>query len=344
MAFGAWFGIGSGLTAQERRLTLTVQAAGTEALLQAISPVTDDIVWVSGHEGTFARTVDGGRSWQASVVPDASALQFRDVAAFDAETAYLMSAGPGGQSRIFRTDDGGASWNLQFTARHPDAFIDCMDFWSPERGLVYGDAVDGVPFLLRTDDGGSTWTRVPAESLPAALEGEGGFAASGSCLVTGAPGHAWVAMGSGARARVLLTTDYGASWEVADVPVVGGAGSGLTTIQMTSDGLGIALGGVIGNDSVRSRNVARTRDGGVSWQEGGRLAMAGPAYGAAMVPGADDIVVAVGPRGMDWSDDLGVTWQAADSLTYWAVAFSSADAGWAVGPGGRIVKLAVGER
>ncbi len=69
--------------------------------------------------------------------------------------------------------------------------------------------------------------------------------------------------------------------------------------------------------------------------------MAGPVYGSAMVPGAEEVVVAVGPRGMDWSTDSGSTWHPADTVTYWAVAFSSADAGWAVGPGGRIVKLTV---
>jgi photosystem II stability/assembly factor-like uncharacterized protein len=341
---GVCVGSAYGGTVPDWRLTLTTQVSGTEALLQAVSPVTDDVVWVSGHDATYARTVDGGLNWEANVVPGDSGLQFRDVAAFDSRTAYLMSAGAGDQSRIYRTDDSGASWQLQFTAVEPDAFIDCMDFWSPDRGIVYGDAVDGVPFLLRTDDGGSTWTRVPAESLPAALEGEGGFAASGSCLVTGEAGHAWVATGSGERARVLMTTDYGISWTVSDLPVVGGAGSGLTTIQMTADGVGAALGGVIGNDSIRSRNVALTSDGGVTWQAGGRLTMAGPVYGSAMVSGAERFVVAVGPRGMDWSSDAGMTWHSADSLNYWAVAFSSGQAGWAVGPGGRIVKLRLEER
>ena len=341
---GACVGAGSDGGTPEWHLAATMQRSGAEALLQAVSPVTDDVVWVSGHEATYARTLDGGRTWEPDVVPSARGLQFRDVAAFDAETAYLMSAGPGERSRIYRTDDGGISWDLQFTAEEPDAFFDCMDFWSPERGLLYGDAVDGVPFLLRTDDGGATWSRVPAAALPVALEGEGGFAASGSCLVAGSSGNAWVAMGNGDRARILMTTDYGVSWAVTEPPVVGGAASGLTTIQMASNGVGVALGGVIGNDSIRSRNVAVTTDNGVSWQEGGSLTMAGPVYGSALVPGTDGIVVAVGPRGMDWTTDFGRTWLAADTLTYWAVAYSSADAGWAVGPGGRIAKLVVAER
>jgi hypothetical protein len=95
---------------------------------------------------------------------------------------------------------------------------------------------------------------------------------------------------------------------------------------------------VIGNDTVRSDNVAVTHDGGNSWAAGGALVMAGPVYGSALL---GDVAVAVGPRGMNWSFDGGTSWQASDTLTYWAVAFSSPQAGWAVGPGGRIVKLTV---
>jgi photosystem II stability/assembly factor-like uncharacterized protein len=320
-------------------LNLVVQQSGTEALLQAVSPVSDEVVWLSGHQATYAISVDGGDMWMAAVVPGADGLQFRDVAAFDERTAYLMSAGSGALSRIYRTDDAGGTWTLQYSADHPEAFLDCMDFWSPDRGLVYGDAVDGVPFLLATEDGGESWSRVPPDALPPALEGEGGFAASGTCLITGAEGRAWVATGNGPRARVLRTEDYGASWEVADAPVVGGSASGLTTIQMGASGEGVALGGVIGNDSIRSDNVAITIDAGVTWSLGGSLVMAGPIYGSGLVPSPEGMLVAVGPRGLDWSLDGGRTWQAGDTLTYWAVAFSSADAGWAVGPGGRVVRL-----
>ena len=324
--------------ASDPTLTLTMQSSGTSALLQAVSPVSDGVVWVSGHQATYARSLDGGTTWEAMEMPGAEGLQFRDVAAFDDRTAYLMSSGTGELSRIYRTDDGGGTWRLQYTATHPEAFLDCMDFWSPDRGLVYGDEVDGEPFLLRTEDGGESWSRVDAAGLPAALDGEGGFAASGTCLITGEDGRAWVATGAGGRARVLSTEDYGVTWSVVDAPVVGGASSGLTTIQIAPDGGGIALGGVIGNDTIRSDNVIVTADGGDSWADGGALAMTGPVYGSSLL---GDVAVAVGPRGMNWSTDGGASWRTADTLTYWAVAFSSAQAGWAVGPGGRIVKLSV---
>lgn len=332
---------GMGADSSVWTLTLAEQDSGTRALLQAVSPVNRSVVWVSGHEGTYARTTDGGGNWQSEVMSGGENLQFRDVEAFDSRSAVLMSAGPGDLSRIYRTEDGGKAWRLQFQAEEPDAFLDCMAFWDGERGLAYGDAVDDVPYILRTLDGGESWNRVPAAGLPPALAGEGGFAASGSCLSTGEDGKAWIATGAGARARVLLTRDWGEHWEAVDVPVVGGEMSGLTTLAVMPGGWGLALGGTIGNDTLRTENVATTRDGGADWNPGPSPPMAGPVYGSALVDlGGRPGVVAVGPGGMDWAQGFDLDWRTADSLTYWAVAFAKPDAGWAVGPQGRITGLA----
>ena len=323
------------------QLRLIEQESGTRVLLQAISPVDDQGVWVSGHGGTFLRTTDGGLNWSARVVPDADTLQFRDIDAFDARTAYLMSAGPGRLSRIYRTDDGGNNWSLQFVNEHPDGFFDCMAFWDSRRGVVYGDEIDGELFVLRTEDGGASWVRVAEGGLPRAQDREGGFAASGSCVTTGSEGRAWIATGNGAWARVLRTEDEGRTWQSIPVSVVGGPSAGLTTIDVLDDVWGIALGGILGQDSARVDNVTLSSDGGRTWTLGGRPDMAGPVYGSSWVPGADTpTVVAVGPAGADYSLDGGLTWSAAARVTYWAVAFVSPGAGWAVGPGGRITRLA----
>src|ERR1043166_4940813 len=43
--------------------TLMEQESHTTALLQAVSAVDDSVIWASGHRATWARTVDGGRTW-----------------------------------------------------------------------------------------------------------------------------------------------------------------------------------------------------------------------------------------------------------------------------------------
>jgi photosystem II stability/assembly factor-like uncharacterized protein len=216
-----------------------------------------------------------------------------------------------------------------------------MAFWDIDRGVAYGDAVDGSLFILRTTNGGDSWNRVPARNLPAAQEGEGGFAASGSCVSVAPGGVGWIAAGNAERARVFKTTDFGATWTATDAPVVGGASSGLASIGFMDGTRGFAIGGTIGADDVRVESVATTEDGGDSWQPGGLLAKSGPAYGAAWVPGrATPTIVAVGPGGADLSADGGTTWRSMATATYWAVAFASPRVGWTVGPRGRITRWA----
>ena len=91
----------------------------------------------------------------------------------------MLSIGSGESSRIYKTVDGGAHWDLQFANRDPRVFLDAMTFADATHGVAFSDSVDGAFVALMTSDGRS-WTRVPVDRLPAALPGEGAFAASGS--------------------------------------------------------------------------------------------------------------------------------------------------------------------
>src|SRR6266705_4144204 len=89
--------------------TLTPQNSGTTNGLIAVWPVNPQVVWASVRAGTFTVTTDGGQTWNAGVVPGAEALQFRDVQAFSANVAYLMSIGDNPTDfRVYKTLDGGA--------------------------------------------------------------------------------------------------------------------------------------------------------------------------------------------------------------------------------------------
>lgn len=319
---------------------LTEQRSGTDQLLQAVSVVDRDVVWVSGHGGTYARTTDGGATWSAAVVPGADSLQFRDVHARDARTAWLLAAGPGELSRIYRTDDAGEQWSLQWTNPEPEGFYDCLDFWDDRRGVVYGDAVDGTLRILLTEDGGRSWDRVPDDALPPALPGEGGFAASGLCVETGDDGRAWVAAGNTTRTRVFLTDDYGRSWRAVRVPVDAGEGAGLTAVSMVDATRGFVFGGVLHAPDEYTRNVAATEDGGESWTALPALSFPGAAYGGLAVPGTGGrALVAVGPGGAAVSGDGGATWVTVDDRSWWATGSAGPRATWITGPDGRIARL-----
>lgn len=319
---------------------LEPQESGTEVLLQAVSAVNENVAWVSGHGGTWARTVDGGDTWTARVMPGADTLQFRDVHALDAQRAWLLSAGPGELSRIYRTRDGGETWNLQFLNPEPEGFYDCIEFRGPEYGIAYGDAVDGELRILRTRDGGETWEYSRSADVPPALAGEGGFAASGTCVALGPDGRAWIGTGAADTARVLATRDDGRTWTAIPTPLPAGESAGIFTIAFRDSLRGVILGGDLARPDDRTDNVAATSDGGVTWTTSGRPVFRGVVYGAAYVPGAPTpTLVAVGPNGADWSSDEGRSWSSADTVSFWGLGMASTSAGWLVGPDGRIVRI-----
>src|SRR5678815_5185464 len=275
------------------RIIATEQTSGTNALLIAVSPVNEQVVWLSGSQGTWVRTIDGGTNWQSGRVTGADSLQFRDVHGVDASTAYLLSIGNGNQSRIYKTTDGGQHWALQFMNRDPAAFYDCMDF--------------------------SHSNRVPPATLPSAQPQEGSFAASGTCLVPRPGGRGRAVASNPAHGRVLHTADYGRTWSVDTLPITTRAGSGPQSIGFRDDRNGFALGG---GNAAQTNDVlaATTSDGGRHWTARSRPPLQTGVWGGVYVPGARrPSIVAVGPAGAVYSRDDGATWtpiNAFNSVSY----------------------------
>jgi photosystem II stability/assembly factor-like uncharacterized protein len=325
--------------------TLTPQASGTVNRLQAVSPVNASVVWASGVGGTFTVTTDGGDTWRAGVVPGAEALQFRDVEGVDARTAYLLSAGSGTDSRIYKTTNGGRIWKLQFQNEDPNAFYDCFDFWTPDRGITFSDAVNGRFPAIKTTNG-RTWRDI-GDQMPEAQAGEAAFAASGTCVATQGGKRAWIATGAAEKARILATTDGGATWDAYDTPIVQGTpSSGGFSVAFRDPFRGILAGGELDTDPdlPQGPNVAVSTDGGKSWSTDGigQNPFPGAIFGLSYVPGfGQRTVVATGPGGTAWSRNEGRSWTnlPADVTGFWAVAFAGRKAGWLVGTEGRIIKL-----
>lgn len=321
---------------------LTSQEAGTDVLFIGAHAVDAQTVWLAGTRGTYARTRDGGATWTTGVVPGADTLQFRDVHAVSADGAYLLSIGSGAASRIYKTTDGGRTWQLSFQNEDAAAFFDCLAFWDAEHGIAFSDAVDGVFPVITTDDGGATWQYVPADALPPALDGEGSFAASGTCLTTVGDSTALFGTAAAAAARVYRTDDQGRTWRVSETPVVAGEAAGLATLAFRDARHGVALGGDLVAPDSFTTNVAVTSDGGQAWRAGAAPPFPGAVYGSVYVPNAlPPTLVAVGPRGAAVSMDDAASWVPLDTLEYWSLAFAGPQAGWLVGRDGRITKVAL---
>jgi photosystem II stability/assembly factor-like uncharacterized protein len=319
----------------------TLHASGVTTRLRGVSAVSGTTAWASGASGTVLRTLDAGVTWERLTVPESAALDFRDVDALDARTAWVLSIGPGEASRIYKTIDGGVRWEQQFVNREPKAFFDGMAFWDADHGLAVSDSVDGRFVIIRTEDGGRTWTPVDAAALPPALPGEGAFAASGTSVAVTGRDTAFIGTGAAATARVLRSTDRGRSWAVAATPLPAGPSAGIFSIAFADATRGIIVGGDYKQEAVADRNAAVSSDGGATWQLVAAPGLSGFRSAAAWAPGAHPIhtLLATGPSGSDLSRDDGRTWTALGGPGFHALAIGRDGVAWAVGENGRIGRL-----
>jgi photosystem II stability/assembly factor-like uncharacterized protein len=318
------------------------QNVNTTASFRGLSVVNEKIVWASGTGGTVIRTIDGGKTWNVMTVPGAEKLDFRDIEAFDANTAYILSIGNGESSRIYKTADGGKSWQLEFQNKNEKAFFDAIACWDREHCLAMSDPVEGKFIVLTRSPGRNNGLSSRALNWspsiyggPAAFEGEAAFAASGTCLTTHGKTNAFIVTG-GSKARVLRSTDNGATWTSADTPIIHGTpGSGIFSIAMSDDKNGITAGGDYEKPTEVKDNLALTHDGGKTWTL--QTGLNGYRSGVAYID--KDTVIAVGTSGTDISRDSGKTWKTIGDENLNSVQAKGKTAVWAVGPKGLVVKL-----
>lgn len=311
----------------------------TQSLLQAVSIVDENTIWISGHNGSFVRSTNGGDQWLLFKHPTGDTLQFRDIHAFDENKAILMSAGPGPLSRIF-TFSNNTTWEENFVMKDSLGFLDCIDFWDERNGIAYGDAIDNYPYILLTSDGGQNWNRADTTNMPLAGKGEGGFAASGTCVTTGSNGKAWIGTGASGNCRILFTQDYGKNWESVVSPLVQGEAAGNTSVSFSGN-TGFLTGGDLLISDSYTNNCAFSFDHGETWALSNHPVTKGAFYGGAITEIENQyFTFACGPNGLDYTDDLGQTWVNLDTLDYWAVAMKG-KTGFATGRGGKILRISL---
>src|SRR5215813_5525117 len=307
----------------------------TKESLRGLSVYSGRVVWASGTHGTYLRTIDSGQNWTSAQVTGAESLDFRDVEAFSEDIAYLLAAGPGEQSRIYKTIDGGKHWEMQFTNHEPKGFLDCMAFWDSQRGIVVGDPVNGKFQLLTTDDGGQHWNYISPESLPPAQDGEGAFAASGTCITTQGKSNVWFVTG-GAAARVFRSTDAGKTWGVSETLIVHGpASAGIFSIAFRDAEHGVIAGGDYKETEKGGANLATSDDGGKTWK---LVRRSQQKYFSAIVyvGGRYGGVFAGGSTSIGFSTDGSFSWKQFKPAKVNAMGSDHFSSVWTVGPEGSI--------
>lgn len=256
-------GIYSTISAQKYYPEVHVIATGTKTNIRGLSVVTDNVIWVSGSNGTVGKSTNGGKNWKWIIVKGFEKTDFRDIEAFDATRAIIMSISV--PAYILKTNDGGETWKVVYENKTKGMFLDAMEFWNEQSGIVIGDPIHGKFFIARTFDGGNTWTEIPADRLPKADSGEAFFAASGT-NVRALDRDEAVFVSGGVRSRMFTKNDP------VDLPLLQGketTGANSIAIFDNYKHNGgrkmVVVGGDFNADSSRNKNCFYSNNGGKTW-------------------------------------------------------------------------------
>lgn len=309
--------------------TVKLLHTGTKISLRGLSVVNDEVVWVSGTEGTVGRSIDGGETWEWKTVKGFEKADFRDIEAFDKNTAIIM--GIADPAYILKTTDGGQNWKVVFTDTTKGMFLDAMEFWNEQSGIVIGDPLGDKIFIARTFDGGETWRGLPVSNIPTADKGEAFFASSGTNVRKLSKQEA-VFVSGGLRSRLFIRD------KKIDLPLIQGKEStGANSMAVKNKKTMIIVGGDFNAKNDTVKNCVISLDGGQSFTS----PVAGPhGYRSCVEYLGKTNWISCGLNGVDYSSDEGQNWSWISRESFHAV--RKAKKGKAVffsGGGGRIGKL-----
>ena len=309
--------------------TVKLLNSGSKASLRGLSVVTENIVWVSGSAGTVGRSVDGGKNWTWMTVKGFEKTDFRDIEAFDSTTAIIM--GIADPAYILKTTNSGQNWKVVFKDTTKGMFLDAMEFWNEQSGIVIGDPIGDKIFIARTFNGGENWRSIPAANIPTADKGEAFFASSGTNVRMLNNAEA-VFVSGGLLARLFIRD------KKIDLPILQGKEStGANSVAVKNKKCLIVVGGDFNAKDDTTKNCVITMDGGKTFTE----PVIGPhGYRSCVEYLGKKSWVSCGLNGVDYSNDEGLHWSWISKDSFHTV--RKAKKGKAVylsGGGGRIGKL-----
>jgi photosystem II stability/assembly factor-like uncharacterized protein len=282
-----------GISAQK----IEILSDSVNASLRGLSVVDDNIVWVSGSSGTVGKSLDAGKSWTWITVKGFEKTEFRDIEAFDKNTAVIM--GITEPAQILRTEDGGQTWKVVFKDGSKGMFLDAMDFWNSQNGIVIGDPLNGHFFIAKTFDGGKTWSELPQKNQPMADSGEACFASSGTNIRMLNKTKAIFASG-GLSAHVFIHD------KKISIPILQGKEStGANSIAVNDKKTMIVVGGDFMKKDDTEKNCVITTDGGATWVSP-KTSPTG--YRSCVEYLAKNKWITCGLNGVDISNNNGINW------------------------------------
>ncbi|MDB5248701.1 MAG: hypothetical protein JWQ40_3095 [Segetibacter sp.] len=326
-----------------QNLGVQIIASGTNTSIRGMSVPADNVIWVSGSNGTIGKSVDGGKSWRWMVVPGFEKRDFRDIEAFDSSTAIIM--GVDNPAIILKTIDGGATWKKVFERAMEGMFLDAMDFKNEKEGICIGDPLNmgrinkRLFYIIRTFDGGETWKEVPVNQLPPADPGEAIFSASGTNIsFFDHPDFEYGFVSGGLISKLFMIGRPGKRSKSVLIPILQhkettGAFSMATDKQKRI----YCIGGDYKAPRDYFDNFYYTTDAGVKWGS----PSVGPPYGyrSCIRIIEDKTLVACGPTGVDFAPNGHKEWKKASLESFNVCMVSKGKHVFLAGEKGKIGRL-----
>lgn len=321
--------------AQKINPSIDTLVSGRNTSLRGLSVVNDNVVWVSGSNGTVGKSTNGGKDWKWYQVKAFEKADFRDIEAFDATTSIVISVGE--PAYVLRTTDGGENWKVVFEDKTKGMFLDGMAFWNTESGIVIGDPIKGKLFIARTFDGGRSWQPLPEKYRPKADSGEALFAASGTCIA--ALDRDEAVFVTGGKSANAFIRDQKIKLPIMQGKESTGAFSVAVWDHNKLDGGKklIVVGGDYAVDTLSQQNCFYSTDRGLTWQA---PTIPPKGYKSCVDYITESELIVCGTSGVDYSNNEGKTWTQISNESY-HVCRKAKDgkAVYLAGDKGRVAKL-----
>ena len=189
-------------------ISISLLGSSNKVSIRGLSVVNDNIFWASGSGGMVAKSTDGGKNIEWTQVPGFEKRDFRDIEAFDQNTAIIMAVDQ--PAIILKTTDGGKNWKKVFEDTTTGMFLDAMHFEKVNGklvGMVVGDPIHNKIFYAKTFDGGESWIKPSKKELknvPTVPDGEAMFASSGTniAITNFSKDAPWLVVTGGTKSRL----------------------------------------------------------------------------------------------------------------------------------------------
>jgi photosystem II stability/assembly factor-like uncharacterized protein len=186
-------------------------------------------------------------------------------------------------------------------------FLDAMEFWNEQSGIVIGDPINGSMYVLRTFNGGDTWQEIPFDFRPKVKKGEACFASSGT-NITKINNKEAVFVTGGTTSNLYLRD------KVINIPILQGAEStGANSIAAKNAKHFIIVGGDFNHKDSTTNNCVITKNAGKTFTSPTK---APNGYRSCVTYIKDKTWLTCGLNGVDISYDDGVTWQSISKTGY----------------------------